>query len=296
MKRLRNLKRLSKYMRMIKRIIDYVAGFVGDFVTDYLNSFSREILVSLPRVLWGLLILLASLVLTAVSLIHVLLILYGEADPAHFGLWYLTTCFSGGVGLTYTYIGIIRRSDSLRMQIRGKVVAVFLVHMAYLFSMLASLGQFDPNFFPSNRVPTMPYVCLLLLALVETTACFLYFHDIFRGLERGRPSRWWIRTTPYPVIGFIFLLFVNLWNDYRGRGADFSLVFSVAVSVLAVNYLVQIINERIVPKEGPYKKTYTAVYNRPAYNGPVHRPFSWKAHAQGPKPSSPSAGRGEGAC
>ena len=290
------MKLLSKYVRVIDRIVDYVVDFISDFISDYINSMSREMLVSLPRMLWGLFVLLASLILEIVSLVHVLLMLFGKAGTTHFGLWYLTAFLSCAVALIYPYISMIRRSASLRVQIRGKVVAVFLVHVAYLLSMLASLGQFDPNFFPSNRVPTMPYVCLLLLALVETTACFLYFHDIFRGLERGRPSRWWIRTTPYPVIGFIFLLFVNLWNDYRGRGADFSLVFSVAVSVLAVNYLVQIINERIVPKEGPYKKTYTAVYNRPAYNGPVHRPFSWKAHAQGPKPSSPSAGRGEGAC
>ena len=285
----------SKYVRMIKRIIDYVGDFIGDFINDYINSISRGILVSLPRMLWGLFVLLASLVLATVSLVHVLLMLFGKTDPAHFGLWYLTTFLSCAVCLIYPYISIIRRSASLRVQIRGKVVAVFFVHMAYLLSMLVSLGQFDPNFFPSNRGPTMPYVCLLLLALVETTACFLYGRDLFLGLERGRPSRWWIRTTPYPVIGFIFLLFVNLWNDDHGAGVDYSLVFSVAVSVLAVNYLVQIINERIVPKEGPYKKTYTAAYNRPVYNGPIHRPFSWKAHARGPKPS-PSAGRGESAC
>lgn len=286
------MKLLSKYVRVIDRIADYVV----DFISDYINSFSREILVSLPRMLWGLFVLLASLILEIVSLVHVLLMLFGKTDTTHFGLWYLTAFLSCAVGLIYPYISMIRRSASLRVQIRGKVVAVFVVHVAYLLSMLVSLGQFDPNFFPSNRVPTMPYVCLLLLALVETTACFLYGRDLFLGLERGRPSRWWIRTTPYPVIGFIFLLFVNLWNDKQGTGADYSLVFSVAVSVLAVNYLVQIINERIVPKEGPYKKTYTAVYNRPAYNGPVHRPFSWKAHARQSRASSPSTGRGEGAC
>ena len=32
--------------------------------------------------------------------------------------------------------------------------------------------------------------------------------------------------------------------------------YSVAIFVLAVNYLLQIINEHIVPKEGPFKKTH----------------------------------------
>ncbi|WP_198216854.1 hypothetical protein [Bifidobacterium sp. W8114] len=106
-----------------------------------------------------------------------------------------------------------------------------------------------------------------------------------------RPSRWWIRTTPYPVIGMIFLLFFNLWNEDRGGGEDYSLIFSVAVTVLAVDYLVQIINERIVPREGPYKETHMVVCNRPVY----HRRFPKRAHVRRLKPSS-SAGRGEGAC
>lgn len=254
--------------------------------------------------LWGLFVRLASLVLAIVSFVRVVMMSFGKTDSDHFGLWYLCILLSCAVGLIYPYINVSRRSASLRVRIRGKVLAVFLVHVAYFFSMLASLGQFDPNLFPklfpnlfpSNRVPTVPYVCLWLLFLVELMALFLYVHDGFRGLERGRPSRWWVRTTPYSVIGLIFLLFVNLWNDDHGAGTDYSLVFSVAVSVLAVNYLVQIINERIVPREGPYKKTYTAVYNLPAYNGPVHRPFSWKAHARRLRASSPSAGRGEDAC
>ena len=32
--------------------------------------------------------------------------------------------------------------------------------------------------------------------------------------------------------------------------------YSVAIFVLAVNYLLQIINEHIVPKESPFKKTH----------------------------------------
>ncbi|WLT10799.1 hypothetical protein [Bifidobacterium asteroides] len=141
----------------------------------------------------------------------------------------------------------------------------------------------------------MPSVCLGLLTLVELTAWFLYFHDVFFDLERMRPSRWWIRTTPYPVIGMIFLLFFNLWNEDHGGGEDYSLIFSVAVTVLAVDYLVQIINERIVPREGPYKETHMAVCNRPVCNRPVyHRRFPKRAHVRRLK--SPSAGRGEGAC
>lgn len=101
---------------------------------------------------------------------------------------------------------------------------------------------------------------------------------------------------PYAILGMIFLVIFVSAILFGIGGAGYSMFYSVAVSVLAVNYLVQIINERIVPKEGPYRKTHMAVYIFPVYNGPVCRPFSWKAHVRRPKPSSPSVGRGEGAC
>ena len=252
--------------------------------------------VSLPRMLWGLFVMLASAVLDIVGIFHMTLVTFGNADSAYFDLWSLFSFLVLFSGLIFYSISIKGHSLSPRERREGKRLACLSVHMAYYSCMFVSLLQFTPNLAPANGVPAMPYLCLWILFLVEITALLLYSHDFKRGLERGRPSRWWIRTTPYPVIGVIFLLFFNLWNDGFFGDADFSLFFSVAVSVLVVNYLVQIINERIVPREGPYRKTYMAVYNRPAYNGPVRRPFPRRAHARRPKPSSPSAGRGEGAC
>lgn len=149
------------------------------------------------------------------------------------------------------------------------------------------------------------YICLIFLTFVEAAAVFFYASDRSFANSLGKKKkkvewnpvgRWWIRTVPYAILGMIFLVIYVLAILFEFGGAGSSVFYSVAVSVLAVNYLVQIINERIVPKEGPYRKTHMAVYMFPAYNGPVCRPFSWKTHARRPQPSSPSAGRGEGAC
>ena len=278
------MKRLSKYVRVIRRI------------RDHINSFSKRRPSYQTRKRWGSLVLIASGVLGFVGVVHLLLVAYGTADPAYSGLWGVLPFWISFSGLIFYSIIVYEHSPSPRERRRGKKLVYLSVHMAYYSCMFGSILQFAPNLALANGVPAMPYLCLWILFLVEITALFLYSHDAYSGLERGRLSRWWIRTTPYPVIGMIFLLFFNLWNEGVFGEADFSLFFSVAVSVLAVNYLVQIINERIVPREGPYKKTHTAVYNRPAYNGPVHRPFSWKAHARQSRTSSPSTGRWEGAC
>lgn len=274
------MKQQSKYVRVLKRIIDPI------------NSLSREMRVSLPRMLWGLFVMLASMVVGVVVAFHMALMTFGNADPAHFGLRSLFVVLVLFFGPIYFFISVFVRSTFPRARFAGKLVVYIFVHLAYVLCMFSSLLRFTPNLILVNGVPASPYVCLWLLSLVEITALLLYFHDLKRGLERLRLSRWWIRTTPYPVIGLIFLLFFNLWNDGFFGEADLSLVFSVAVSVLAVNYLVQIINERIVPREGPYRKTYMAVYNRPVHARPAcHRPFPRRAHARRPK-----AGRGEGAC
>ena len=279
------MKQRSKYVRVLKRI------------TDPINSFSRGMRVSLPRMLWGLFVMLASTVVALVSFGHVWRMSVGNVDSAHFGLWSLFAVLVFCFGPIYFCISVCVRSTFPRARFTGKLVVYMLVHGAYVLCMIVSFFQLFPNLISANKVTTSPYVCLLLLSLVEITALSLYIHDVFRGLERGRPSRWWVRTTPYPVIGLIFLLFFNLWNEGFFGEADLSLVFSVAASMLAVNYLVQIINERIVPREGPYKKTYMAVYNRSIHARPAyHRPFPRRAHARQPKASSPSAGRGEDAC
>lgn len=283
-----NMKRLSKYVRVFKRIYAYIS--------DYMTSLIREIPSSQSHGLRRLFVLLALEVLSFACCVHIGLVIFGKADPAYFGLWYIVAVLGVFSALVYLALEISRRSASLRMRIRSKMLTCLLVHMVYVLCILVSFIQFTSEIdghklVPVNRVPTMPSVCLGLLTLVELTAWFLYYHDVFFDLERMRPSRWWIRTTPYPVIGMIFLLFFNLWNEDRGGGEDYSLIFSVAVTVLAVDYLVQIINERIVPREGPYKETHMAVRNRPVY----HRRFPKRTHVRRLKPSL-SAGRGEGAC
>lgn len=283
------MKRLSKYVRVFKRIYVYIS--------DYMTSFIRVIPSSQSHELRELFVPLAFEVLTFACFVHIGLVFFGKADPSYFGLWYIVAVLSLFFAAVYLVLKESRRSASLRMRIRSKMLTCLLVHGVYVICILVSFIQFTSEIdgdklVPTNRVPTMPSVCLGLLTLVELTAWFLYGRDLSLGLERMRPSRWWIRTTPYPVIGMIFLLFFNLWNENHGGGEDYSLIFSVAVTVLAVDYLVQIINERIVPREGPYKETHMAVCNRPVY----HRRFPKRTHVRRLKTSSPSAGRGEGAC
>lgn len=280
-----NMKQLSKDVRVLKRN------------KDHKNSFSKRRPSYQTRKRWGLFVLMASMVLGFVGAVHLLQVAFGDVDSAYSDLWGLFSFLVLFSGHIFYCISVEGHSPSPRERREGKILAYLSVHMAYYSCMFVSLLQFTPNLALANGVPTMPYVCFGLLLLVEITALSLYIHDAYSGLERGRPSRWWIRTTPYPVIGVIFLLFVNLWNEGFFGKADLSLIFSVAVTVLVVNYLVQIINERIVPREGPYRKTYMAVYNRSAHARPAyHRPFPRRAHARRLKTSSPSAGRGEGAC
>ena len=280
-----NMKRLSKDVRVLERI------------KAHIKSLGKRKLSYQTRKRWGSFVLMASIVLGFVGTVHLWLVTVGMADPAYSGLWSLFPFLILSSGFIFYSIGVEGHSPSPRERRKGKMLAYLDVHMAYYSCMFISILQFAPNLALANGVPAMPYLCLWILFLVEITAMFLYLHDHSRHLERGRPSRWWIRTTPYPIIGLLFLLLVNLWNDGVFGEADFSLFFSVAVSMLAVNYLVQIINERIVPKEGPYKKTHMAVYNRSVHARPAyHRQFPRKAHVRRPKPSSSSTGRGEGAC
>ena len=273
------MKRLSKDVRVLERI------------KAHIKSLGKRKLSYQTRKRWGLFVFMVSLVLGFVGAVHLWLVTFGMADPAYSGLWSLFPFLILFSGFIFYSIGVQGHSPSPRERRKGKMLAYLHVHMAYYICMFISIVQFAPNLALANGVPAMPYLCLWILFLVEITALFLYSHDLRRHLERGRPSRWWIRTTPYPIIGLLFLLLVNLWNDGVFGEADFSLFFSVAVSMLAVNYLVQIINERIVPREGPYKETHMVVCNRPVY----HRRFPKRAHVRRLKPSS-SAGRGEGAC
>lgn len=129
-------------------------------------------------------------------------------------------------------------------------------HLAYIFLMLNAFIDYLPQPDPSNKKDLhdlgTPYMCLMVFLLVEATVLLYYAHDVVRSQELNPPGRWWVRTTPYACIGSIFVIVLHWMKDTPG----YSTFYSVAVSVLAVNYLMQIINDRIAPREGPYKKLH----------------------------------------
>ncbi|MBH9972146.1 hypothetical protein H3S93_07490 [Bifidobacterium sp. W8109] len=160
----------------------------------------------------------------------------------------------------------------------------YLLHLLYIYLILNIFIDYSEKLKLSAS-----YICLVLLFLVEAFALFIYACDVINNREGDPSSRWWIRTTPYAIIGVIFVIILYLMKICNIEESDYSLILSVAASVLAVNYLVQIINERIVPKDGPYEANHEAGANRPIPKVPR------KVQVQEPN-TSPSAGRGEGAC
>ena len=60
----------------------------------------------------------------------------------------------------------------------------------------------------------------------------------------------------YAAMGLVSLLVYKLIQIHDRAGTSNFMFYSVAIFVLAVNYLLQIINEHIVPKESPFKKTH----------------------------------------
>lgn len=132
----------------------------------------------------------------------------------------------------------------------------YLPHVAYIFLILnAFIDYFQPKYLITKKNhPDLgtPYMCLMVFLLIEATALLFYAHDIVCNWEVDPSSRWWVRTTPYACMGMIFVSVLHWFKDT----SVYSTFYSVAVSVLAVNYLMQIINDRIVPKEGPYKELH----------------------------------------
>lgn len=207
--------------------------------------------------------------------------------PFVYILWLIVNIlFFYGVSIVETCVSISHEDDSWKSD------SPFYLHVAYMVCIIISLLVLrDATSKKSKTSPVMQdqwaaSICLIFLEFVEVTTAVLFvsdtrFADFLRKKEKKEwdpAGRWWIRTVPYAILGMIFLVIFVSAILFGIGGAGYSMFYSVAVSVMAVNYLMQIINERIVPKEGPYRKTHPA------------------AAADQPQPSSPSTGRGEGAC
>ncbi|KJY63283.1 hypothetical protein [Bifidobacterium polysaccharolyticum] len=183
-------------------------------------------------------------------------------------LWLIVNIlFFYGASIAVTCVSISHEDD------RWKSDGPFYLHFAYIMCLMISLLVLgDATSKNSKASPVMQDqwaagICLIFLEIVELTTAFLFASDTQfavslskKGKKEWDPAgRWWIRTVPYAILGMIFLVIFVSAILFGIGGAGYSMFYSVAVSVLAVNYLVQIINERIVPKEGPYKKTHPAV-------------------------------------
>ncbi|MGX5271576.1 hypothetical protein JNUCC75_05380 [Bifidobacterium polysaccharolyticum] len=266
---------------------DKVLNSVKNFLAG-MNPFK----VHYPDVLYiyvsvfSILLMVVDLVLCGVDAFRLYSGMAGFYSSAYIPWLIVNILFFYGVSFIETCVSISHKDDEWKSE------GPFYLHAAYIMCLIISLlVLWDATLKKSKTSPVMQDlwaagICLIFLAIVEMTTVVLFLSDWFfadslsekEKKERDPAGRWWIRTVPYAILGMIFLVIFVSAILFGIGGAGYSMFYSVAVSVMAVNYLMQIINERIVPKEGPYRKTHPAAF------------------ADQPQPSSPSAGRGEGAC
>lgn len=147
-----------------------------------------------------------------------------------------------------------RETDKLK----GKSLAVGLTHLICLTS-LASLAEYTGLGIPDNNVDPSIFICQTLFSAVELLTVLLYAWDVRKLGPAGMNRRWWIRTVPYPVFGLCFVVYSFI--RYLGGLAN-QTVISVFVTLLSTTYVFQIINERLIPKEGPFKEIRDAPASR----------------------------------
>lgn len=73
--------------------------------------------------------------------------------------------------------------------------------------------------------------------------------DVIRDRFDDRQNRWWLRTVINPIIGIVFIVAYWVMPDLAGQSG--TLVYSLAITIVVVNYLMQLVNERLIPREGP---------------------------------------------
>ena len=127
-----------------------------------------------------------------------------------------------------------------------KTTTVSATHIIYIetliFALTTRLGHPDPT-------PSTALTCLTLLGIVEALAMAVFCCDVIRDRFDARQNRWWLRTVIYPIIGIVFIVAYWVMPDLADQSG--TLVYSLAIAIVVVNYLMQLVNERLNPREGP---------------------------------------------
>lgn len=131
-------------------------------------------------------------------------------------------------------------------QVDTKTTTVSATHIIYIetliFALTTRMDRLDPT-------PSTALTCLTLLGLVEALAMIVFCCDVIRDRFDARQNRWWLRTVIYPIIGIIFIVAYWVMPDLADQSG--TLVYSLAITIVVVNYLMQLVNERLIPREGP---------------------------------------------
>ncbi|WP_297302024.1 hypothetical protein [uncultured Bifidobacterium sp.] len=138
-----------------------------------------------------------------------------------------------------------------RWESAAAMVPSFL-HLAYLLLlavMLAVASWLD-------RPNKASLFCLMLFSAAELFAVSLYCFDALKGRCGPAGDRWWSRTVLYPVAGLAFVF--GFGPVKQGFGVPGETMWSVGFALLVTGYVLQVYNERFMPREGPYKMTHGA--------------------------------------
>lgn len=123
---------------------------------------------------------------------------------------------------------------------------VSATHITYIetliFALTTRLSHPDPT-------PSTALTCLTLLGIVEALAMVVFCCDLICDRFDARQDRWWLRTVIYPIIGIIFIVAYWVMPDLADQSG--TLVYSLAITIVVVDYLMQLVNERLIPREGP---------------------------------------------
>lgn len=127
-----------------------------------------------------------------------------------------------------------------------KTTMVSATHIIYIETLIFALTT---RLSHPDSTPSTALTCLTLLGIVEALAMVVFCCDLIRDRFDARQDRWWLRTVIYPIIGIIFIVAYWVMPDLADQSG--TLVYSLAITIVVVNYLMQLVNERLIPREGP---------------------------------------------